>query len=1030
MTGENHTISKLECRVLGPVDVVRGGESVPLAPKQRALLALLLLNSGRIVSRDRIVDSLWNDRPPRVVGDAIRFHVTRLRRALDPDGGDSSGATLVAEHGGYCLTIDEEMVDANRFERLVALAGQRMAEDSGSALADCDRALAMWRGPPLADVAYEDFAAMQIRHLESLRRMAFELRIEALIRLEREDEAIAGLEHLVVEYPLYQGFGARLLELLNGCGRPADALSAYEAVRIRYLEELGIEPPEELRRLANESRLLIADPAWTDPTEPRHNIPRPITTYVESEGEIDEIRAIVSDRRLVTLLGPGGVGKTRLAVEAVRGIVSEYRDGAWFIDLGVVADDAQVASAIANTVGTAEGTAGSVLDGAVAHLSRRELLLVLDNCEHVGRGCADAANRLLAACPQLRILATSREPLGVAGEVVVPVDPLPLPEPGASLDEMATTPSARLFIDRAADASRFDLTEDGVEALGTLMIRLAGLPLAIEMAAARTRSVQPDGITARLNSHLDYLRSDVRGVARRHRSLTATFRWSYDLLPELERRIFRRLSVFRGDSTIDAMASVAGSDPTPEFVDAVGELVDASLLLRSADRYRMLEPIREFAGEVLEEQREIEETLDRHLRTYEGLARSRRIVEGRDPASPPRVRDGVDRIAVVESTGRDIGNYRVAYQRALRVGDRAGALEIAAGISGYLTHHLEIRENTNTLTAALAIEGDAPDGLIVDALLGLAWSQADLGENVGAEASAQKALELSRGIGYDLGEVDALLTLGNAALERGDLRLALERLIEARDAHVSQDPPPVLVNGVAHVSLYLGDVTTAEEILSMLEREQLDDWIAADVQRQRGMIESIRGNHRAALTCFEESMRRCSTERNQTEKLRLVAYQHLNLGDLDRAEALGSHLHERHLETGVPTYIEKTTNLLGLIAVRTGRVEEGMRRIFDALDSAYSRGDRYQAWRYLHSAAEALLALGTATEASAILRFADEVADENGYWLRAIEWRPLIDRSALESLSAGTEVAPISGFEQAIEIVRSDIGTAWFSDRV
>jgi tetratricopeptide (TPR) repeat protein len=236
------------------------------------------------------------------------------------------------------------------------------------------------------------------------------------------------------------------------------------------------------------------------------------------------------------------------------------------------------------------------------------------------------------------------------------------------------------------------------------------------------------------------------------------------------------------------------------------------------------------------------------------------------------------------------------------------------------------------------------------------------------------------------------------------------------------------MSSIALAGLFLGDVDTAEAILSDLETQQLDEWIAADVKRQRGIIESARGNHRAALACYKESRRRCATKRNQTEIVRFLAYKHLDLGDLNRAELLGSHLHGRHVEFGVPTYIEKTTNLLGLIAVRAGRVEEGMRRIADALDSAYARADRYQAWRYLHSATESLLALGRATEASAILRFADEVADDSGYWLPAIEWTPLIDRSALGPMSAGTDAAPIGGFEQAIEIVRSAPGMARFSD--
>ncbi|MEN8040881.1 MAG: BTAD domain-containing putative transcriptional regulator [Actinomycetota bacterium] len=1008
----------LQYRVLGPIEAIVDGEPVALAPKQRKLLALFLIHADTVVSVDRIIDVLWGERPPHGVSDAVRFHVSRLRRALRAGHEPAAGADLITrERDGYRLVGGQHQIDACRFEQLVRRASEKAGSDATEAVQIIDAALDLWRGNPYADVTYEDFAQLEIRRFEAARLQAIELRINLLLHLERHEEAIGALESLVIEFPIHEGLAELLLSTLNRVGRPTDALAAYSGVEDRFRTELGIRPTEALRRLEVESRLATEDPLWAGPGQARHNIPRSLTTYIERGGETEAVRDRVRSRRLVTLLGPGGIGKTRMATEAAAELLPEYRSGIWFVDLAPVVSDEGVVRAISRATNTPESTDEPV-DELVTHLSQLDLLLIVDNCEHVVQACAVLIERLLGECPLLRVLATSREPLGVSGECIFQVEPLDIPVGDVDLASAHSAPSLRLFIDRASDASQFELTELNLDAVVALMRRLAGLPLAIEMAAARTRDVEPAEITKRLNSHLDYLQSRGRGVPDRHRSLAATFQWSYDLLDAEQQGTFRALAVFEGEFTLDAAAAVRDLDPTPTLADDVGELVDASLLRRSGDRYRMLEPVREFSEGLLIEHAEDHVARDRHLRYYEALAYRQRVAEGRVADDPSGAEDRGDRMEIVERVAQDLDNYRAAFRHASENGDRRAAIEIAAGTSQHLIARLAIRESARLLAAALDIEGDAPDGLLADAHMNLAWIRADLGDLAGSEELALVALEISRRMASEEDESDALFTLANAAFESGDLTLARDRLTACIDACVTVEPSRTSRQSLALVEALLGNLTVAAEMLDELETAPLDQQMTAYVPRTRGMIAASLGDHGAALKCFERGAEASPTDRATLEGLRHVAYAHLNLGDHERARRLGEYVHERSLETGIPTYIERTGSLLGLIEIRQGRPGIGIGLVGEGLASAVSRGDRYRAWSFLYAASEALLAVGHPDEALGLLRLAETTADEHGYWLPAMDWVPRIDRESIETVAARS-VPDVKDFESAVRTTRA-----------
>ncbi|OXY94272.1 BTAD domain-containing putative transcriptional regulator [Streptomyces diastatochromogenes] len=655
-------------RLLGPTQALRpDGTPVPVGgARLRALLSVLALRAGRTVPTDLLVDEVWGADPPADATGALQALVGRLRRALGADA-------VASAEGGYRLAAAPDDIDLTRFDRLTGEGLGALADgDPAKAAAVLDDALALWHGPALADLPDHtaDAARWETRRLDALRA-----RHTAALALGHAEQSLPELAALCDAHPLDEPLQALRLRALRDAGRPAQALAAYEDVRQLLADRLGSDPGTELRALHVE--LLTETEREPQPAPPAAlgNLPARLTSFVGREADIAAIGADLAAARLVTLLGPGGAGKTRLSQEAAEAVRHTARDGVWLAELAPVDDPDAVPQAVLTAIGARE----TVLHGAgveamramtdvddpadrlVEYCARRRMVLILDNCEHVVEAAARLAERLLARCPQLTVLATSREPLGVPGELVRPVEPLPEPV------------ALRLLADRGAAARPGFRLEDDPEACAEICRRLDGLPLAIELAAARLRMLTPRQIAGRLDDRFRLLTSGSRTVLPRQQTLRAVVDWSWDLLDADERDVLSRLSLFAGGCDLAAAEGVCG----PAALDALGSLVDKSLVVASpaADggmRYRLLETVAEYAAERLDETGRRAEAERAHLTYYRELART----------TDPLLRGGEQR-AAIDRFQLEYENLRTALRHAVALGDEQEGLSLVLSLVWY-----------------------------------------------------------------------------------------------------------------------------------------------------------------------------------------------------------------------------------------------------------------------------------------------------------------------------------------------------------
>jgi predicted ATPase/DNA-binding SARP family transcriptional activator len=575
----------VEYEVLGPMRVLdnNGAEVKLSAPKLRTLLALLLVNRGRPVSGDRIADSLWGDVPPRSAPNLIQGYIRDLRRCL-------GAQEVTTVPGGYRLDVRPGSVDAERFEDLVR--ARRYQE-----------ALALWHGAALEEWLDQPWAQANAARLEEIRLSAVEARLAQELDAGLASAVLAELAALVEEHPLRERLRVLQVKALYAAGRQADALAAYAQARRHLADEVGLEPGPELRAveaavLAQDSSLLAA------PARPAAAPPAPVTPLVGRDSDLATLRSALTMARLVTLTGPGGVGKTRLAIEVAAAPARRY-GAVWFVELAPVLAGGDVATSVARALQLAESP-GHETDLMCDYLSRRQGLLLLDTCEHVVEAVAGLTTRLLSRCPDLRILATTRQPLRAPGEQIVQL---------SGLDETA---GAELFTSRARAANpAAELNLGGVRAI---VGKLEGLPLALELAAARTAALTLQQLVSSLDEPLDTLAADALAGDPRHRTMRAVIGWSHDLLDARDREAFAALSVFVGSFDREAASAVVGDDAA----DAVDHLLGRSLLTRDVDligqaRYRFLDPVRHFAQQTATPTLR-DRAYRRHLEYYLSLA--------------------------------------------------------------------------------------------------------------------------------------------------------------------------------------------------------------------------------------------------------------------------------------------------------------------------------------------------------------------------------------------------------------------------
>ncbi|CAL9427446.1 BTAD domain-containing putative transcriptional regulator [Streptomyces sp. enrichment culture] len=660
-------------RILGTTQALRpDGSAVPVGgARLRALLTVLALRAGRTVPVQLLVAEVWDGDPPADAPGALQALVGRLRRTLGADAVESVD-------GGYRLAATADDIDLHRFDRLTADGIRTLADgDPAKAAGILDDALALWQGPALADLPDRtpEAARWEARRLDALRA-----RHTAALALGHAEQALPELTALCDGHPLDEPLQALRLRALRDAGRPAEALAAYDDVRRLLAERLGSDPGPELRALHAE---LLApgprEPAGSHEPAPARpgNLRARLTSFVGREADIEAIRGDLAGSRLVTLLGPGGAGKTRLSQEAAETLSEAPRDGIWLAELAPVDDPDGVPEAVLTAVGGretvlygagAEQVRSAVadrhddpLDRLVEHCARRRMLIVLDNCEHVVEAAARLVEHLLASCPGLTVLATSREPLGVPGEVLRPVEPLPQPH------------ALRLLADRGAAARPGFAVDDDPEACAEICRRLDGLPLAIELAAARLRMLTPRQIADRLDDRFRLLTSGSRTVLPRQQTLRAVVDWSWGLLDEPEKDVLTRLSVFAGGCDLAAAEAVCG----PAALDALGSLVDKSLVVAApADggemRYRLLETVAEYAGERLDESGRRTETERAHLTYYRELART----------TDPLLR-GPGQLEAVARIQREYENLRTALRHAVAARDEQEALSLTLSLGWY-----------------------------------------------------------------------------------------------------------------------------------------------------------------------------------------------------------------------------------------------------------------------------------------------------------------------------------------------------------
>ena len=924
-------MDQVQIGILGPLEVHNSdGDAVPvLGARLRALLIALALNPRRLVPTAQLVDAVWGDQPPVTAGNSLQALVSRLRRAL-PEG------LIESEPAGYRLAIDPDGIDVTRFERLVAAARAKSSRDPALAASMLREGLGLWRGPALLDVADQQFFQAPIARLEELRLTATEDRIETELRLGPSSELISELTALTAEHPLRERLVGALMRALSETSRPAEALTVYERTRVALADQLGTDPSAELSAL--HTAVLRGEiggaPAPTAAASHRTNLRAGLTSFVGRDFDIGRITELTAEFRLTTLTGPGGSGKTRLAVETARTLLDRMPDGVWLVELAPVSHGTDLAAVVMAAVGMRDpslidrGVAEDPTDRLVAVLHPQAALLVLDNCEHVLESAATLTDRLLSGCPQLRILATSREPLRITGEAVWPVEPLTVPAADAGLGaaELLSYDAVQLFVDRARAARvGFTITDDEAAAVATVCRALEGIPLAIELAAARLRTMTVAQLADGLDDRFRLLTGGSRIALPRHQTLKAAVDWSWDLLSDGERALLRRLAVFAGGATQQAAELVCATTPVgkDDVLDLLTALTDKSLLfLEEGDagglRYRMLETIRAYALEQLDEAGEGADV----RRAYIGY-----FVELTEAAAPHLRRS--EQLVWLRRLKAEHDNINAALRDAIASGDAQGAvrLVVAAGWYWWFTGHKG--EGLELTIEALGVPGPADDEMRANACALVAYfTTAGLGDLRQAEPWIKQAQQLAPNIDHP-GPLLRFVEILLAAMQREDW--AGESVLDLVQPLIDDGDPWVRATArLSRVRMLPPDQRSADIEQALLEFRFIGDrWGISYSLSMLAELAARRGDIGAALDYSQQAIS-VITEIGAVEDLVLIQAREAQLrwllGDvvgsaaaIARAERAAADIHWPDAGAGVAFYKADLARWSGDVA--TARAE-------------------------------------------------------------------------------------------------------------
>ncbi|MEU1961675.1 BTAD domain-containing putative transcriptional regulator [Nocardia sp. NPDC019304] len=1065
--------------VLGPLAVwTDGGAAVPIpGAKVRALLADLLVTPGQPVSGDRLIDDIWTDDPPGNPAGTLAAKASQLRRALEdaePGGRD----LVVSPPPGYRLAASA--IDAQDFRALVASA--RATTDTAERVRALCAALALWRGPAFADFRDASFARAAIAQLEEQRSVAVEELAEARLALGEYREVAGELTGFVTAHPLRERLRAAHLRALYGAGRQAEALDGYEDLRRRLADELGIDPSPELvalQRAILAQDLPLAAPAQIVVARRRSsNIPAQRTELIGRDTDLAQLCDAVQDARLVTLTGPGGVGKTRLSLAAAAALTRRFGHGTWLVELAALqptaADGATfLADAVAGVLGIHAADGADSTASLCEALADQELLLVLDNCEHVVDRAAELAEMLLGAAPRLRILATSREPLRLPGEDIVALQPLDVPAREASFDEIARAGAVRLFVSRARAAARdFALDADTAAPVATLCRRLDGIPLALELAATRVRALGVHEIVARLDDRFKLLATGHRGVPPRQQTLAAMIDWSWGLLDATEQTVLRRLAVHTGGCTLAAAEAVcsAGGEPAVDaslVADVIARLVDRSLVHRAGRRYRLLESVAAFSLDRLAEAGEFDAVHLAHHRYHLALA---------ERAEPELY--GADQRRWLRRLDDDSAELRAALDGFVRAGDADQALRLVNALAWYWQLRGRPTEARRWLEAALALggsprhraralawsvgfafqQGDFEDGSakraavfavydMVDdpagrarAELFLGFSALDSGDVHELEALLRKALPVCTELGDRWGVACGHVALAKAAHNRVDLP-ALERhartaarLFAELDDRWGRLQAAEWLGGLAELT---GDLTSAAAIHAeaLGLAQELELWGQACTHLcWLGWIAMQRTDFGRAQELGEQAQRVAAEHGYEAGRLfaaLVLAFTARRDGRSETAERILRELLALPLAAGeeTPLFLPMLQVELGYIVEQRGEPGAAFELYLTAFDGARRIGAPRDTAFALAALASALTELCQPEIAAQLLGAAAAVREANGIALLPAE-RPDIDRPATraaaalgervfaERYAAGTRSAPVAARDLAARAVR------------
>lgn len=787
-------VSRLNITLLGVIGAEIDGRALPInAARQRAVLSVLALQVGRPVSADQLLDAVWGDDAPQTGSRAVAYQISKLRTIFEADR-VGEGTVISTSAAGYSLNVDPDRVDAVGFDRLIDDGRASLGSDPANCERLLEEALALWRGRPFAELADEPFLAAEARRLERRHTLARRTMAEARMAQGRHVDAVPDLEAMVGEEPLEETPVRLLMTALHRVGRTADALRAFGELRLRLGDELGIEPSSDLRRL--ESQLLTGGehatntpdgdsqpPVRSVPPRRPTPVPAPPSSFIGRRAELAEVSSLLGSVRLVTLSGFGGLGKTRLAKQIAANETARYADGVWFADLTAIADGALLADSLIAAGGGGVSNDREPIELLLALLEPLDVLLAIDNCEHLIDEVAALVTRIIAVAPGVRVLATSRRSLGVDGEVIRPLPPL---DPDAARE---------LFVDRARQArAGFTADESNDTAIDRLCDRLEGIPLAIEMAAARLSVLSVDQIGEHLDDRFQLLTRGERAVVQKQRSLTAVMDWSYDLLEAADQRLLQRLSVFADGFDLDAALALRPSElAATEILDRLAHLVEMSLVRFSdrdgVPRYELLETVREYAAARLDPIERDEAALT-HATHYAAVAAA---LNGLSQNDLP---------ALLATGDRELGNFRTAMAWSYEAERPLIGLAIIDQIRAYMWSKMMNREILYWLTGGIdLIAGDGPEVLRAAAV---AVVEAF---NVGDRAAGQAAVDR--------------IAAGIDAVEDDELRALL---LVAMGTHTIETAPSTADDYYSRAAALPG--LTQTRVLSILNNRVEVSWIS------------------------------------------------------------------------------------------------------------------------------------------------------------------------------------------------------------